>query len=172
MASPELSEELAFTYCVRRLTSAPHTEHNLRTKLRERGYEDGVIDAVLARLRRIGYVDDAQFAVQWVRSRARTKALAEPLLRQELRQKGLDDELIEAALREAGDGADQERRALELLERKIPRTLPTDRAELDKLKRRLGGILARKGYDGSRVWRLVDVALSDAAEVASASVDE
>lgn len=160
MADPARAEELAFSYCLRRLTAAARSEHDLRTKLLERGYEQEVIDAVLARLRRAGYVDDEQYAQMWVRSRARTKALTGPVLRQELRQKGIAEELIEQAL-EHTDPADEEERARALLRRKLPATMPTDRAERDRLKRRLGGVLARKGYAGSRVWSLVDEVLAE-----------
>lgn len=171
MADADRAEEHAFTYCLRRLTSAARTEHDLADKLRERGYDDGVIETVLARLRRLGYVDDAQYADQWVRSRSRTKALAAPMLRQELRRKGVDEELIDAALRDGVDG-DDDARAVALLRRKVPVALPSERSELDRLKRRLGGMLARKGYDGDRVWRLVDAALAEAAQVASTMADE
>ncbi|WP_153504905.1 regulatory protein RecX [Cumulibacter manganitolerans] len=171
VADADRAEEHAFGYCLRRLTSAARTEHDLAGKLRERGYEDGVVDAVLGRLRRLGYVDDAQFADQWVRSRSRSKALAAPMLRQELRRKGVDEELIEAALRDGVD-SDDDARALALLRRKLPGVLPAERSELDRLKRRLGGMLARKGYDGARVWRLVDAALSETGQVASVPTDE
>lgn len=155
------AEELAFSYCLRRLTAAARSEHDLRTKLFERGYQAGVIDSVLARLRRAGYVDDEQYAQMWVRSRARAKALTAPVLRQELRQKGIADELIERALQHT-DPADEDERARTLLRRRLPANLPQDRAERDRLKRRLGGVLARKGYPGARVWAIVDEVLAEA----------
>lgn len=155
MADAARAEELAFSYCLRRLTAAARSEHDLRTKLLERGYEQDVIDAVLARLRRAGYVDDEQYAQMWVRSRASTKALTGPVLRRELRLKGVADELIEQALAQA-DPADEDERARALLRRKLPATMPVERADRDRLKRRLGGVLARKGYTGSRVWSIVD----------------
>lgn len=161
MADAERAEELAFAYCLRRLTAAARTEHDLRTKLGERGYEPAVVDAVLTRLRRAGYVDDAQFAAMWVSSRSRTKALTAPVLRQELRAKGVADPLIEQTLAQA-DLGDEDDRARALLRRRLPEQLPVDRTERDRLKRRLGGVLARKGYIGSRVWSLVDEVLAEA----------
>lgn len=162
MADAERADELAFTYCLRRLTAAARSEHDLRTKLRERGYEDGVIDAVLGRLRRAGYVDDAEYAQMWVRSRSRSKALTAPVLRQELRRKGIDETLIDEAVAQT-DPESEDDRARELLVRKLPSQVPPPGPERDRLKRRLGGILARKGYGGSRVWGLVDEVIDQSA---------
>lgn len=166
MTDPQRAEELAFSYCLRRLTAAARSEHDLRTKLLERGYEDGVIDAVLVRLRRAGYVDDAAFAQAWVRTRSVTKSLTAPVLRQELRRKGIADELIDDAV--AGVCAEAEDdRARELLRRKAPTRIPEDRAERDRIARRLGGVLARKGYSSARAWALVNELLSERADPAS-----
>lgn len=159
MTEAERAEELAFAYCLRSLAAAERTEHELFTRLAGRGYADEVAEAVLGRLQRAGYVDDARFARMWVESRSRTRSLAAPVLRQELRRKGVDDELIDSALEQLDrDGEDERARAL--LARRMPAELPVDRAERDRLKRRLGGQLARKGYSGSRVWTLIDEAMS------------
>lgn len=155
MHDPDRAADLGFGYCVRRLATAPRSEHDLRTKLAERGYEDGVIHAVLGRLRRAGYVDDERFAQEWVRSRATHKSLTAPVLRRELREKGIADGLIDEAL-EAIDPQDEDDRARELLRRRTPEHIPDDRAERDRIIRRLIGVLARKGYAPGRAWGLVN----------------
>jgi regulatory protein len=160
MADPQRAEELAFSYCLRRLTAAARSEHDLRSKLCERGYEDGVIDAVLGRLRRAGYVDDAAFAQSWVRSRSVTKSLTAPVLRLELRRKGIADDLIDDALGILAT-EDEDDRARALLRRRAPTEIPTDRAERDRVARRLGAMLARKGYSSSRAWSLVNEVLTE-----------
>ncbi|MFV0533732.1 MAG: regulatory protein RecX [Cumulibacter sp.] len=160
MADSQRAEELAFTYCLRRLTSAARTEQDLRAKLAERGYEGGVIDAVLERLVRAGYVNDAEFAQSWVRSRSVHKTLTAPVLRAELRRKGVLEPLIEEALQDLATD-DEDERARALLRRKAPATLPRERADRDKVARRLCGVLARKGYSSSRSWSLVSEILDE-----------
>lgn len=166
MADPQRAEDLAFGYCLRRLTAAARSEHDLRTRLRERGYEDTVIAAVLDRLRRAGYVDDAAYALTWVRTRSVTKSLAAPVLRQELRQRGIDAELIESALA-ALTAEDEDDRARALLQRRAPNEVPNDRGARDRVARRLAGMLARKGYPAARAWALVDDVLTERADAAS-----
>jgi regulatory protein len=87
----------------------------------------------------------------WVTSRHRGKGLAGRALSQELRRKGIDDELV----REAVGGLDpsqEESTARSLVRRKLPATrgLATD-ARI----RRLAGMLARKGYAGGLAFRVV-----------------
>src|SRR5438093_10911469 len=48
-----------------------------------------------------GYLDDAQFARRWVETRAGSRRLGPARLRSELRARGVDAELAEAAIREA-----------------------------------------------------------------------
>lgn len=166
MHDPERAADLGFTYCIRRLTSAPRSEQDLRTKLAERGYEDGVIDAVLGRLRRAGYVDDERFAHDWVRSRATHKSLTAPVLRRELRDKGIADAFIDQAVATI-DSQQEDDRARHLLRRRAPEQVPVDRAERERVARRLVGVLARKGYASGRAWALVSEILDERAGEAS-----
>lgn len=89
----ERHADRAYNYCLRRLTGAPCTEQQLRDGLVKRGYDEAVVDDVLHRLRTAGLVNDRLFAQLWVESRARSKGLTAPVLRTELRRKGIADEL-------------------------------------------------------------------------------
>jgi regulatory protein len=87
-------------------------------------------------------------------------------LRQQLRQKGVDQEIIEEALVVITDD-DELRMATELVERKAR---AMSRLEPEVRKRRLFGLLARKGYNTSIALRVInDLETSDfnGAEVMS-----
>jgi regulatory protein len=87
-------------------------------------------------------------------------------LRQQLRQKGVDQEIIESALTVISE-ADELRMATELVERKA-RAMA--RLDPDVRKRRLFGLLARKGYHTAIALRVIqDLEASDfnGAEVMS-----
>jgi regulatory protein len=87
----------------------------------------------------------------WVTSRHRGKGLAGRALSQELRRKGVDDELVRDAVQSI-DPAQEEQTARDLVRRKLRSTkgLATD-ARI----RRLAGMLARKGYAGGLAFRVV-----------------
>lgn len=129
--------------------------------MQRKGYPEDVADDVLHQLRQARLVDDQLYATLWVDSRSRTKALTAPVLRAELRRKGVADELIDGALE--GIDAEQERsRAVELVRRKLRGPVPHDHADRDKLVRRLGGMLARKGYSTATAWSVVNAVLDEA----------
>ena len=105
---------------------------------------------MLDRLADVGLVDDADFAEQWVRSRRVNAGKGKRALAAELRTKGVDNEVITAALADIDAGAERER-AEQLVRDKLRRErLDDDDA---KVMRRLVGMLARRGYsqiDGVR----------------------
>jgi regulatory protein len=91
----------------------------------------------------------------WVRSRSQSRKLAKGALRRELAEKGVDQETAAAALEQLSD-ADEEAAARGLVERKLrPGTELGDKAERDKVTRRLASMLARKGYQPSQAFRIV-----------------
>ena len=97
---------------------------------------------LLDRFEEVGLVDDDAFARAWSASRQPGKGLARRALAQELRRKGIDDEVAREALDEI-DPADEEAAARALVRKKL-RTLA--RVDDTIATRRLVGLLARKGY--------------------------
>lgn len=156
----ERHAERAYRYCLRRLTGAPCTEQQLREGLVKRGYDEAVVDDVLHRLRTAGLVNDRLFAQLWVESRARSKGLTAPVLRAELRRKGIADELSDEAIEQLDPG-DERERAVELVRRKLRGPVPPHGPERDRLIRRLGGMLARKGHPTGRAFAIVSEVLND-----------
>ena len=102
-----------------------------------------VATRLLDRFEEVGLVDDTAFARAWVSRRQRGgKGLARRALAQELRRKGVDDEIAREALDEV-DPDDEEAAARALVRRKL-RSLA--RVDDTTATRRLVGMLARKGY--------------------------
>ena len=148
--------------CLRLLTARARTRAELEGRLADRGYPEDVSAEVLDRLTAVGLIDDADFAEQWVRSRRTHAGKGKRALAAELRTKGVDHEVITAAL--AGIDAGAERvRAEELVRAKLRREKlgdPGDRAVEAKVTRRLVGMLARRGYSQSMA---VDVVTGELA---------
>ncbi len=127
---------------LRRLSHAPRTRAELEKDLVRRGADPEVSAQVLDRFEEVGLIDDASYARMWVESRHRGKALARSVLKQELRQRGVDAEFIDDAIEHIDDDAEYQR-AREFAERKA-RVKPGE--DLAKAMSRLAGQLARKGY--------------------------
>jgi regulatory protein len=140
---------------LRQLTSSAKSRLQLARKLAERNIPEDVAEAVLDRFEEVRLIDDADFADMWVRSRSQSRKLAKGALRRELSDKGIDADTAAAALEQLSD-ADEEAAARVLVERKLrPGTDLSDRAERDKMTRRLASMLARKGYQPAQAFRVV-----------------
>jgi regulatory protein len=150
------------------LTAAPRSRRQLADAFERRGVPSDVAERVLDRFVEVGLLDDAEYARRVVHSQHADRGLSGRALRFELRKRGIDGELAEAAMSLLNDD-DVEARARSLLARKLASMNGVDR---DTRLRRLSGLLARKGYSPSLIARLVremvdDGTLSDPTEVGS-----
>lgn len=161
---PRNREEQAKNVCLRLLTVRARTRAELEAQLTKRGYPDDVSARVLDRLTEVGLIDDEDFAEQWVRSRHANAGKGKRALAVELRKKGVDNEVISAALAEL-DPAAERQRAEELVRDKLRRERLDGSPEADvKVTRRLVGMLARRGYNQSMAFDVVSVELANERE--------
>ena len=146
-------EEQARDLCLRLLTVRARTRAELEGQLAKRGYPDDVACLVLDRLAQVGLVDDADFAEQWIRSRRANAGKGKRALAAELRTKGVDNEVITAALADIDAGAERQR-AEQLVRDKLRREKLGDDDDT-KVARRLVGMLARRGYSQTMAFDVV-----------------
>jgi len=144
-------ESVARKILLDQLTGQARTRSELATKLAKKNVPDDIARRLLDRFEEVGLVDDAAFAREWVASRQPGKGLAGRALAQELRRKGVDDEVAREAL-DSIDPADEEH-AARLLVRKKLRSLT--RVDDTTATRRLVGMLARKGYSSGLAFSVV-----------------
>jgi regulatory protein len=161
-------EAVARQICLRLLTSAPRTRAQLETALRRRGVPDEAAAAVLARFAQVRLIDDAMFARAWVDSRHHGRGLAGRALGAELRQRGVAQEDIQAAVREL-DPEQELATARELVARRLAATAGMP---VPARMRRLTGVLARKGYAAGLAYRVVREALEGEAGVCGVAFDD
>jgi regulatory protein len=161
-------EAIARQICLRLLTTAPRTQAQLAAGLRKRGVPDDAAERVLSRFAEVKLIDDAMFARAWVDSRHHGRGLASRALRAELRQRGVAQDDIQAAL-SILDPEEELATARELIARRLPGTsgLPAPAR-----MRRLTGVLARKGYPAGLAYRVVREALEGESADGHVSFDE
>ncbi|WP_030895041.1 recombination regulator RecX [Streptomyces sp. NRRL S-474] len=160
--------EQARAICLRLLTGTPRTRKQLADALRKRQIPDDAAEEVLSRFEDVGLINDSAFADAWVESRHHGRGLARRALARELRTKGVDSTLIDAAVSQL-DSEQEEATARELVDRKLRATRGLDR---DKRLRRLAGMLARKGYPEGMALRVVRQALEEEGEDTKFLADE
>ncbi len=85
---------------VRYLTFKDRSENEILRKLIDAGFDKTVAQNAVNELRTIGSLDDTRYAMKYLSERIRTKALSKKSLGFELKNKGIDKDIIEKALSE------------------------------------------------------------------------
>lgn len=131
------------------LEDMDRTEAALREKLRQGCYAQEMIDRAVDYVKSFGYLDDARYAENFVRSRQGAKSRKE--IRAALMQKGVSAELIEQAFESCyADGGEEEAVRSILRKKKFD---PTTAEEPEK--QRIYGYLARKGFKYETVRQVI-----------------
>ncbi len=136
------------------LAHKPRTETEVRRKLRQKEYSEPVIESVVKRLHELGYLDDAQYAEQYVERRFASKGYGPVRIRQELRKRGIDRHLAETAVDDFFEDESTLVAAREKAEKRWPRIAREDdpRKRRDKLYR----YLKRRGYTYDTIRVVID----------------
>ena len=139
----------------------------IETRLAQKGYEEGVVAQVLEKLTRLGLLDDAQFAAQWVAAKTRaggSRPVGRRRLSSELFGKGVAKEQIAQAVEKVSN-EDELALARAAAGKKV-RAVPTDRDALQAERRKLMGFLQRRGFGWETVKQVTREALPAPGEEA------
>jgi len=160
--------EVAKSIVLTQLSVGPRTRSQLEQVLARRLVPEAAAREALDRFAELGYVDDEGFAHAWVESRHRSKGLARRALRYELRNRGVDDATVAAAV-DGLDAQTERATAAALVARRLASTrgLPTP----NRINR-LAGVLARKGYPAGLALSVVREALAAEGDEAAAAALE
>jgi regulatory protein len=145
------------------LAARPRAARDLERMLVRKGEPAEHVAAAVERLISLGILDDAQFARQFIRAKIAGAGLSRRRLQSELWRRGVARDVIDAALAEVlvEDEVDEDAQIAQVAAKKL-RTLRS--ADPATARRRLYAFLARRGYDGSAIRRVMD-ALPASGEV-------
>ena len=123
----------------------------LHAQLLARGVEPETSSNVLDSLELQGLLNDLEFAKIWTESRRRQKKLSRGVITQELRTKGVAQDIIDEVMQDSDPDAEYAM-AFELAERKYRSC-----AHLDQMViyRRVHSLLARKGFSHQVTERIM-----------------
>ena len=133
-----------FDCSLRVLALRDHSEAELRRKLKEKGYEEPGIEESVARLKELGYLDDARFARLFASSAIRNGRGYGARLKLELARRGVAREIVSEVLAELAEEFGEAEILGELLARRFAGFDPETATE--KQRRKVVGYLQRKGF--------------------------
>lgn len=167
--SPELRKQIeqtqvkqeCFDAALRFLTRRLHSRAELSQKLRRAEYPEALIAETLDDLTRLGYLDDARFAQTRALAAMQHKQIGQRRAKIELLKTGVRDEVASRAVAEVYADSDSTAVARKLAEKQAPRLkkLPPDVA-----RRRLAGMLQRRGFDYEAIRPLIDEVLGSSRQ--------
>ena len=153
----EDARERALQQALLFLSYRARSESEIRQNLSKHEIPETVIDETLERLRQDGLANDNEFAQAWVENRSTFRPRSRQMLAMELRQKGLDDESMHAALKNVDDDPLAYEAALK-------RAVRFKNLEWSEFRKKLSEFLARRGFPYaviapvvSRIWNEMHV---------------
>jgi regulatory protein len=130
----------------------PRSIVEARQRMIEQGYDHTVVEDTISQAIATDQLDDAAFAKLWVRDRMWHHPLSRAAIRQELRYKGIDSELISNTLLAEYPAVQEVELATGLAETRIRRYLGVTP---EKRRNRLVSFLARRGFSRGLVYQVV-----------------
>ncbi|MBI5143893.1 MAG: RecX family transcriptional regulator [Candidatus Omnitrophica bacterium] len=131
----------------------PRSEHEIRQRLKLKGYNYFVIDDVVESLKGSRDIDDGKFAKFWVDSRMHLNPVGDIVLKHELKDKGIGDAIIEATLEAKDKTYDEYEVAFNMARERFERFKKLDRR---KAAKRVYDFLLRRGFKYENVRRIIE----------------
>lgn len=141
----EIQYKNALNTALRFLNVKSRTENEVRKKLSRNDYDNYVIDRVILRLKELGYLDDYHYTKLYIEDRMNLKPLGKKKLSIELKNKGVDPDIIEKVIDESSyDDLDT---AIQLVKKRINRIdiSQINKDDIEKLYNRLYRYLLYRG---------------------------
>ena len=143
-------KERALQAAIRYIGYKQRTEAEVVKKLEQLKFPSEIIATLMIELRDKHYVDDKEFASQWIEVRGESKPRGKSLFQFELRKKGISADIIEAAIENIPDEYEM---ATRLGKKYLKRFSSINDNEFRK---KLAGILSRRAFQYSVVKETLD----------------
>jgi len=146
-------------FAVRSLSSRMKSVRDLRRKMAERA-EPGeagevAIEAVILKLKELGYLSDERFAADYARLRKENDKFGQRRVQQGLMQKGIAQELTMSTLATAYDDIDEVALARAYVSRKRMKQPEGDREKKQKETAKAMRRLVAAGFSTKTVWKVL-----------------
>jgi regulatory protein len=157
--SPELLEQLhseeieqrAVDRALNYLSYRPRSREEVRRYLKRKETPPEIIETALARLDRLDFVNDRAFAGFWIDSREHFSPRGARALKNELRMKGVERDVVDELVNDEQD----EERALRAGRKKALSLVNTPNIDYATFRNRLGSFLQRRGFGYQVVTKTV-----------------
>jgi len=145
--------EKFYNVALRFLSYRPRSEKEARDNFKRKKAEPSVIEKIIAKLKEQKFINDEEFAKWWIEQRTSFKPRSLRLIKIELRQKGISQEVIQEVINDSRLMINDLEQAKKLVEKRIERVQNLSKQEIYQ---KLGGFLARRGFDYETIKQSID----------------
>jgi len=138
----EEAEQRAVDRALNYLSYRPRSREEVRRYLRRKETPPEIIEAALARLDRLDFVNDRTFSGFWIESREQFSPRGARALKNELRMKGVERDIVDELVNDEQD----EERALRAGRKKAIALVTAPDIDYATFRNRLGSFLQRRGF--------------------------
>lgn len=146
-----MDDEFAKFYnkALRFLSFRPRSEKEVRDNLKKTfrrgsGPSETTIELIIKKLKDYKFLDDLEFAKMWVWERSLLKLKPLRVIKFELKQKGITEEIIEQVLSDSKEDEKDLEKAKKIIDKKISKYKGLEK---QKIREKLGRFLASRGFD-------------------------
>lgn len=140
------------------LSFRPRTKKEMISKLQQlvikRGIPQAILDKVILDLEQKNLINDKEFATWWINQRDTFRPKGRKLIKIELRNKGIEKEIIDEVLEEEENPKSHEfEMALTLAQKRISRLSSYSK---EKVEEKITALLLRRGFNWEVVHKVID----------------
>lgn len=133
-----------YNQALRFLSYRSRSEKEIKDNLLKKKASQEVIDQIIVKLREHAFVNDKEFAKSWIESRMRFKPRGIRVIKMELKQKGISQEIIDSQISKLRSSVSNEEMIQKLIQKKITRYKQLPPMEM---KQKLFQFLSSKGFE-------------------------
>lgn len=126
----------------------------LRSRLKDKGFSENIIEKVIDRLSELKYLDDDLFALEWARSCAVNKLWGDRKIFLSLQEKGIHAEVIEKSIKEARKDLAETEAIERIMEKRFRKRDPSI-INVEKERNRLTHNLMGRGFPTGLIFDAV-----------------
>ena len=154
-------KKLSKQYALKTLAKSSKTKKELISKLKQKRFSNTAIDYAMSFIDEYDFIDEENIAQNLVENKYKNKKYSKRKIQNELRQKGIDYEIINELTGDIDDEEEYEN-AMYFAKKKL-RTISTK--DKDSIKRRLGSALNYRGFNYSIIRKVIDEIINSKYEL-------
>lgn len=153
--------QAAYEAALRLLAYRDRTVHEMRTRLRDKGFASPAIDAAVDRLKNLSYLDDLTYATRFIADALAARPAGPRYITDRLRLKGVHPDVVREALEQNYPAELSEQQAYRAAAKRLKRLR---NEEPMARRRKLAGFLSRRGFSYDDVQKALRRALGELEE--------